>query len=94
MAGLAGTRPGEEGLASGLIQTSQRLGFPLGLAVLLTVASAFDPLLGLTGFRYAFIGATVLGAVALGLAILLGRVRVPDEVDEGASPGLEPTSDD
>lgn len=94
MAGLEGTKPGEEGLASGLIQTSQRLGFPLGLAVLLTVASAFDPLLGLTGFRYAFIGATVLGAVALGLAILLGRVRVPDGVDEGASPGLEPVSDD
>jgi len=94
MAGLEGTKPGEEGLASGLIQTSQRLGFPLGLAVLLTVASAFDPLLGLTGFRYAFIGATVLGAVGLGLAILLGRVRVPDVVDEGASPGLEPVSDD
>jgi len=94
MAGLEGTKPGEEGLASGLIQTSQRLGFPLGLAVLLTVASAFDPLLGLTGFRYAFIGATVLGAVGLGLAILLGRVRVPDGVDEGASPGLEPVSDD
>jgi len=94
MAGLEGTKPGEEGLASGLIQTSQRLGFPLGLAVLLTVASAFDPLLGLTGFRYAFIGATVLGAVALGLAILLGRARVPDGVDEGASPGLEPVSDD
>src|SRR2546425_29808 len=94
MAGLAGTKPGEEGLASGLIQTSQRLGFPLGLAVLLTVASAFDPLLGLTGFRYAFIGATVLGAVGLGLAILLGRVRVPEVVDEGASLGLEPASDD
>jgi len=31
IAGLAGTKHGEEGLASGLIQTSQRLGFPFGL---------------------------------------------------------------
>src|SRR5439155_1651279 len=51
IAGLQGTKPGEEGLASGLIQTSQRLGFPLGLALLLTVASAFDPGLGVVGFR-------------------------------------------
>src|SRR5947199_271248 len=43
IAGLSGTKPGEEGLASGLIQTSQRLGFPLGLSLVLTVASAFDP---------------------------------------------------
>src|SRR5881409_3003094 len=55
IAGLAGTKHGEEGLASGLIQTSQRLGFPLGLSLVLTVASTFDPLLGLTGFRYAFV---------------------------------------
>ena len=86
MAGLAGTKPGEEGLASGLIQTSQRLGFPLGLAVLLTVASAFDPLLGVTGFRYAFLGSTVLGAFGLGLAILLSRAHVPSP-DETASHG-------
>ncbi len=92
IAGLAGTRPGEEGLASGLIQTSQRLGFPLGLALLLTVASAFDPHLGLAGFRYAFVGSAVLGAVGLGLAILLGRGGTPRVVDEGASPGLGPMS--
>lgn len=89
IAGLAGTKPGEEGLASGLIQTSQRLGFPLGLAVLLTVASAFDPLLGLTGFRYAFLGSTVLGTAGLGLAILLGREGVTPVVGEGVSPGPE-----
>jgi MFS family permease len=92
IAGLAGTRPGEEGLASGLIQTSQRLGFPLGLALLLTVASAFDPHLGLAGFRYAFLGSAVLGAVGLGLAILLGRGGTPRVVDEGVSPGFGPIS--
>jgi len=77
IAGLAGTKPGEEGLASGLIQTSQRLGFPLGLAILLTVASAFDPLLTIVGFRYAFVGATVLGLFSLGLSILLGSENAP-----------------
>ncbi|MGI0080778.1 MAG: MFS transporter, partial [Nitrososphaerales archaeon] len=40
IAAFAGTKPGEEGLASGLISTSMRVGFPLGLAVLLTIASA------------------------------------------------------
>jgi len=84
IAGLQGTRPGEEGLASGLIQTSQRLGFPIGLALLLTVASAFDPSLGVVGFRYAFIGASILGAVGFGLAVLLGRERTPHGTETGS----------
>src|SRR2546428_2444034 len=43
IAALAGTKPGEEGLASGIIGTSQRVGFPLGLAILLTIATVTDP---------------------------------------------------
>src|SRR5207237_9258701 len=43
LAAVAGTKPGEEGLASGVVSTSFRIGFPLGLAVLLTIAGAFDP---------------------------------------------------
>src|SRR2546425_13350513 len=43
IAALAGTKRGEEGLASGIIGTSQRVGFPLGLAILLTIATATDP---------------------------------------------------
>jgi len=77
-----------------LIQTSQRLGFPLRLAVLLTVASAFDPLLGLSGFRYAFLGATVLGAMGLGLAVLLGRERTPEVAEDGVWLAPEPVTDD
>jgi len=61
IAGLAGTKHGEEGLASGLIQTSQRLGFPLGL----------------TGFRYAFFGAAVLSAIGLGIALRFRGEDVP-----------------
>ncbi len=88
IAAMAGTRPGEEGLASGLINTSFRVGFPLGLAVLLTVAGATDPAptgaantaaaaaaAGLvTGFQYALITAALLGF--LGFLIAL-RIKEP-----------------
>ena len=83
IAGLAGTKRGEEGLASGLIQTSQRLGFPLGLSLVLTVASTFDPQLGLTGFRYAFLAAAVLSAIGLGIALRFRGESVPAIVDGG-----------
>ena len=75
IAGLAGTKPGEEGLASGLIQTSQRIGFPLGLAVLLTIASGFDPLLGVGGLRYAFVASAILGALALVISVRIRSAR-------------------
>src|SRR5712692_2476806 len=69
IAAVAGTQHGEEGLASGLINTSERIGFPLGLAVLLTIATTADPapvgaaspslasLVG--GFQYAFLAALI-----------------------------------
>src|SRR2546427_3572769 len=78
IAGLAGTKPGEEGLASGLIQTSQRLGFPLGLALLLTVASALDPQVGVVGFRYAFLASALMSALGLGIALLISGKRTPE----------------
>ena len=78
IAGLAGTKRGEEGLASGLIQTSQRLGFPLGLALLLTVASALDPQVGVAGFRYAFLASALMSGVGLGIALLINGKRTPE----------------
>jgi len=83
VAAIAGTKPGEEGLASGLISTSTRLGFPLGLAVLLTVAGATDPqpvadvvsAAGLVrGFQFAIATAALLGV--LGVLIAL-RIKEP-----------------
>ena len=80
IAALAGTKPGEEGLASGLISTSMRLGFPLGLAVLLTIATALDPdppasIAGVvTGFQYAFLAGAILGVVGL---IIATRLEAP-----------------
>src|SRR2546422_9288317 len=49
IAGLSGTKPGGEGLASRLIQPSRRLGVPLALSCVVPVASAVDPPRGLTG---------------------------------------------
>ena len=81
IAALAGTDQGEEGLASGIIGTSQRVGFPLGLAILLTIATVTDPpptgpanqlttLTGVvTGFQYAFLASTIISAVGLLIAL-------------------------
>jgi len=83
VAAIAGTKPGEEGLASGLISTSTRLGFPLGLAVLLTVAGATDPqpvadvvsTAGLVrGFQFAIATAALLGVLGVLIAI---RIKEP-----------------
>jgi len=89
IAALAGTRPGEEGLASGLISTSQRVGFPLGLAVLLTIATAFDPVpIGaagpaasadgvVAGFRYALVAAALLGVLGFIIALRIKQPKAP-----------------
>jgi len=89
LAAVAGTKPGEEGLASGVISTSFRIGFPLGLAILLTIAGAFDPpaaasvgsyaaLEGVvTGFRYALFAAVLLSLLGFALASRVKDVKPP-----------------
>jgi Major Facilitator Superfamily len=88
IAALAGTKPGEEGLASGIIGTSQRIGFPLGLAILLSIATVTDPppvgsatqaasLVGIvTGFQYAFLASTIISAVGLLIALRVKNPRI------------------
>jgi hypothetical protein len=75
--------------ASGVVSTSFRIGFPLGLAVLLTIAGAFDPpaaagvgsyaaLEGVvTGFRYALFAAVLLSLLGLALASRIKDVKPP-----------------
>jgi MFS family permease len=89
IAALTGLKPGEEGLASGLISTSQRIGFPMGLAILVTVASLVtsQPMSAgasladvVMGFRYAFVAATVLSIVGLALVFMIKDSR-PQNAD-------------
>ena len=88
MAAVAGTKPGEEGLASGLVSTSSRIGFPVGLAILLTVAGLFDPpTAGTTpsvaaagvvaGFQAAEIAAALIGILGILIALRLKDVKPP-----------------
>jgi hypothetical protein len=76
IAALAGTKPGEEGLASGLINTSTRVGFPLALAVLLPIATAADPAPDaagfVTGFKYALLAAVLISLLGVFVAL---RIR-------------------
>ncbi len=80
IAAVAGTKHGEEGLASGVVNTSFRLGFPVGLAILLTVAGAFDPSPAgaagvVAGFQVAMIAAALIGALGFLIALRLKDVK-------------------
>jgi EmrB/QacA subfamily drug resistance transporter len=90
IAAVSGVRPQESGLASGLINTSQRIGAALGLAVLVTVAtSRTDDLVAsggsdpaalpnalVEGFQSAFLGAAAIAL--LGVALTLALIRSSD----------------
>ncbi len=97
IAALTGIKPGEEGLASGVITTSQRVGFPLGLAILVAVASAVSPQPmgsgGVTsgivlGFRYAFVAAAVLSFIGLLLVFRIKGGKPPMPQQGVSQPGV------
>ncbi len=81
IAALSGIKPGEEGLASGLITTSQRIGFPLGLSVLVAISAAAAPVsasanavsVSVLGFRWAFAAASILSLIAIFLTL---RIKI------------------
>jgi MFS family permease len=86
IAALTGTRKGEEGLASGLINTSRQIGGPIGLAVLLTVANFETPHTAgqivvqsasamVTGFGYAFLAAALLTGIGIIFTALFIRQK-------------------
>jgi EmrB/QacA subfamily drug resistance transporter len=83
VAALMGAKRGEEGLASGLINTSRQIGGPIGVAALTTVATLLDPpgsgpqaLAGVvTGLDFAFLAAGVFAAVAVLLSYSIKHNR-------------------
>jgi hypothetical protein len=87
IAAVAGTQPGEEGLASGVVNASFRVGFPVGLAVLLSVAGAFDPPPSglamalavkagvVAGFQVAMVAAALLGVLGFLISLRLRDVK-------------------
>jgi EmrB/QacA subfamily drug resistance transporter len=94
VAALSGIKSGEEGLASGILNTSFRVGSPLGLAMMLIVAGLVTAASGghadsgsaaavVAGFRAAFIAAATIGVMGLFVAL-----RMPlGNPDGHTSPG-------
>jgi EmrB/QacA subfamily drug resistance transporter len=100
IAGLQGTKKGEEGLASGLINTSRQIGGPIGLALLLTVANLTiphptdqlaQPIAAMVkGFGYAFLAAAILTGIGVGFAASLKQKKHPQiEAGDASLPRVD-----
>lgn len=78
-----GVTPGDQGLASGVLNTAQELGTAAGLAVIAGIAAAVGS--GIGGYRVGFLVAAVLVAAAAVVAI-----RTPRQVGR-SEPATHPT---
>jgi EmrB/QacA subfamily drug resistance transporter len=94
---VQGVPPGDQGLVSGVLQTSQQLGVALGMAALTTLATATTTsLAGQTtvpaaltgGYTAALRGAALVALAAAALAILLlpSSRPVPDSISDTTTP--------
>jgi EmrB/QacA subfamily drug resistance transporter len=93
IAALGGAGPGEEGMASGLINTSRQIGGPVGLAVSVVVIGILTHGLGVVApgaevimaFQSSFLVSAGFGAAGIVAALLL-KGRPPHAVPAGAQP--------
>jgi EmrB/QacA subfamily drug resistance transporter len=100
IAALAGVKPAEAGLASGLINTSQQVGGALGIAALSAIATSTttDQLatgsartVALTdGFQAAFVAGAIVGIVGILVALFVVRGRDITTTEATAAAGVEP----
>jgi EmrB/QacA subfamily drug resistance transporter len=99
IAALAGVEPGEAGLASGLINTSQQIGGALGIAALSTIATsqADDavasgsalPTALVDGFTAAFFAGAIIAALGILAAATLIRRDELEQPEEAGEPALD-----
>jgi EmrB/QacA subfamily drug resistance transporter len=99
IAALAGVRPAEAGLASGLINTSQQIGGALGIAALSSVATSTTadevargttlPFALTDGFQAAFVGGAAIAVVGILVALIVVRGRDLREPAPAGQPALE-----
>ena len=99
IAALAGTKPQEAGLASGLINTSQQIGGAVGIALLSTIAvSTTDealatgtavPVALTDGFVNAFWAGAAIAFVGLLVSIFVVRGRDLQQPEHALEPALE-----
>jgi len=104
IAAVAGTKPEEAGLASGLINTSQQIGGAVGIAILSTIAistttddvaaGVAEPAALTNGFQAAFwAGAAIsFAGVLVSLFLVRGRDLAHQEAAARVEPALEPAT--
>lgn len=90
MSGISGARPGDTGLASGLINTTYQVGSAVGLAVMVALAASVAPHGGtetkdlLHEFQTAFFGSAVTAFLGAAATLMFVRSSVsPSEVPVG-----------
>ena len=103
IAAVAGTKPQEAGLASGLINTSQQIGGAVGIAILSTIAvstttddlaaGAAQPEALTSGFQAAFWAGAAIAFAGVLVSLFLVRGRDLEHVDALVpEPALEPAA--